>query len=214
MKLPFKPSRRTVLTLLSIGVLTVVGAVLFLRQSSPDDGFGGRTESLTTSVEVPSETPITGDYSVPNGQPLSIEIAARGIKGNLQKVGIDQHKAVAAPNNVNLAGWFSDSALPGRKGLSIIDGHVSGVSRHGVFYNLNKVAAGDKVVITYGDKTTRTYTAFATRAVATNEAQNYLFDQDPRVTEQLNIITCGGRYNSATKGYEKRVIVSAKLESV
>jgi len=169
------------------------------------------TDAITYSQPTPSEAKVNVDYAVPDDQPLKIEITGRDIAGYIQRVGVDQNKAVAAPNNVNLAGWFVDSVLPGRKGLSIIDGHVDGVSQPGIFHNLTKVVSGDSVTVTMGDKTRLQYQVFAARSVAVDEASKYLYDQDPSISSQLNIITCTGRYDAVKKSYDKRVIVSAKL---
>lgn len=169
------------------------------------------SETVSFTEDIPSEEPISGSYSVSDGEPLSIEIASVGIKGFIQKVGIDQHQAVAAPNNVNLAGWFTESVLPGSKGLSIIDGHLSGRSANGVFKNLPKVSAGDEIIITMGGGEQFTYQAFDSKTVPNEQAASVLFEQSPTVTAQLNLITCTGKFDKNTNTYADRVIVYAKL---
>lgn len=166
---------------------------------------------LRYSEDTPSEEAIPDNYRVPKGEPLSIEIDRIGTKGFIQKVGVDQHQAVTAPNNVNLAGWFNESVLPGNKGLSIIDGHVSGRSSEGIFKNLPKVKPGDEVIITMGGGGKFTYQVFDTKTIPNEQAASVLFEQSPKVTAQLNLITCTGQYDKNAKTYNDRVIVYAKL---
>ncbi len=170
------------------------------------------TEVITHSVDNPSEAAVSASYSVPDNRPLEITIAKRGIQGKVQNVGVDQHGAIAAPNNVNLAGWFVDSVLPGQKGLSIIDGHVDGISQKGIFHDLSKVQQGDEVTIAFGGGTTYTYSVFKVQSVKSEDATKVLFEQDPTVKSQLNIITCTGTYDKTAKTYNQRVVVYAKLQ--
>ncbi len=202
--------RRKILLASGLAVLCSAAFLLVLQQR-PADKPVKPADAITYSVPTPAETNVNSDYVVPNNQPLQIEITNRNIKGYIQRVGVDQNKAVAAPNKVHLAGWFVDSALPGRKGLSIIDGHVDGVSQQGVFHNLSTAITGDTITITNGDASTATYRVFSSKTIQTADATKYLFDQDPLVTSQLNIITCSGTYNAKVQSYDKRIIVSAKL---
>lgn len=198
------------LTVFAVLLFLGVGITAFLvaKPTAPTTN----DKVVTHTEDSPAETPVNPSYRVAPGQPLSISISARGIEGNIQKVGVDQYGAVTAPNNVHLAGWFVNSALPGKRGLSIIDGHVDGPSQPGIFHSLAKVESGDKVIVTFGDKSTREFTVFSTKSVKTEEANGYLFSQDPSVISQLNLITCTGKFSSAQHSFDQRVIVSAKLE--
>lgn len=190
---------------LSIGLLVAVWPESSQSRGEDPDGV------LRFSVDVPSEQAIPDTYSVPDGQPLSIEISSVSIKGFIQKVGIDQHQAVTAPNNVHLAGWFIDSVKPGESGLSIIDGHVSGRSADGIFKKLPEVKNDDEIVITMGGGGVFVYKVFATKTVPNDQAAKVLFEQNPSVTHQLNLITCTGRYDANTRTYADRAIVYARL---
>jgi len=207
-----QPSRLQLGLILGLSVLLVVLVVASLVQDKPSTAAPANTETVTFTQENPAENPVT-NYTVPAKQPLSITIANADIEGYIQKVGVDQNKDITAPNNVNLAGWFTDSVLPGGLGLSIIDGHVDGRTQRGIFHNLKQVKVGDEVIITYGDKSTKTFTVFATHSLASDDSASSLFNQDPKVVSQLNIITCTGKYDTASKEYRQRLIVSAKLDS-
>lgn len=204
--------------LLALAILlttaTITIALLWwLRGGTPQpEAAPPSNDTVTTTVDTPSEARPADTYSVSDGQPLSVTIASAGIKGYIQKVGIDQHKAVAAPNNIHMAGWFVDSVLPGQKGLSIIDGHEGGPTMDGIFKRLPDVKPGDKVIVTMGGGTTHTYTVFDVKVVDKDQAAAILFDQSPTATNgQLNLITCTGTYNDREQTYDKRAVVYAGL---
>ena len=44
-----------------------------------------------------------------------------------------------------------------------------------------------------------------------SESAAYLFSQNPEITSQLNLITCGGKFDKASSSYENRVILASKL---
>jgi len=173
------------------------------------------TTVLTYSTDTPSEEPVKKDEYIWKGasdEPKYIELPSISGGGFIQKVGVDQNKQIAVPNNIFFAGWFSETAKPGQKGLSIIDGHVNGRENDGIFKNLGKMKVGDSFSVQLGDDSVKNYEVIKTVTVNTADAANELFSQDPKVTSQLNVITCGGTFNRTTKQYDKRIIVSAKLK--
>lgn len=204
--------KRVVLTLLAVLVLSL-SLLVVARPKDDLNEIQHTEETVRYTVDVPSEAPIPDNYSVPDGQPLSIEVPVAGIKGFIQKVGIDQNQAVTAPNNVHLAGWFVDSVKPGEKGLSIIDGHVSGRSADGIFKGLPQVKPDDEIVITMGGGQKFTYKVLDTKTVPNEQAASVLFEQGPTISHQLNLITCSGQFDKASNSYKDRVIVSAALIS-
>lgn len=187
----------------------------------------GFTWAVLASFEkVTYTTPEVITYSTPNPEenkpestypwkgdaksPKKIVYESLGIDSFIQNVGKDQNNEVAVPNNIHIAGWYVESAPIGQKGLSIIDGHVDGWTEKGIFTSLKDTNIGDLIHIYLGDGEKITYKVFEMNNVDANIAVNYLFSQSPRVTSQLNLITCGGKYNTETKSYENRIIVYAE----
>lgn len=197
-----------------IGVQTYV--VLRNRHASPPVAKATPTPvpGVSVSTTTPDEVkPQKGSYpALPTGsEPENIAIPSVGIDHFIQRVSVDQTGAIAVPTNIHLAGWFTNSVTPGDKGLSIIDGHVDGRVADGIFKHLAEVKTGDKIVITEADGVVRNFSVMSVQTVATADAGNLLFSQDPSVVSQLNLITCGGTFDATQKQYDKRVIVSAKL---
>ncbi len=143
-------------------------------------------------------------------EPKKLTINSIEVNAYIQKAGIDQHGKVAVPNNTHLAGWFADSVRPGNSGLSVIAGHVSGRTGGGIFKNLHGVKVGDVIGVELGNGKTVMYKTFQTQSVKEADAASALFSQDPRVTEQLQLITCIGTYDNKADTYDSRLIVSAE----
>lgn len=170
------------------------------------------SEPITESTTEPSEKPISLDspYVVAPDKPRKITITSAGIVAFIQQVAIDQHGAVAVPNNVNLTGWYTGSVKPGEAGVSIIDGHVYGRYGPAVFTNLHKVQSGDVMTVEFGDGTKHEFSVFASKQVPLSEASSTMLYQEPGVERQLNVITCGGTFDKTTQSYPDRLIVMAK----
>ncbi len=169
---------------------------------------------ITYSVDFPDESKdnaISYQWRGAPEEPKKIRITKINVDAYIQKAGVDQNKRVAVPNNVHLAAWFADSVKPGQKGLSIIDGHVSGRQTEGVFEQIGKLSAGDEVEIEMGNGTIKKYKVIESQQIKESEAVSVLFDQSPKVVSQLNLITCGGRFDRSTNQYEDRIIVSTEL---
>lgn len=169
-------------------------------------------ETITQSTDKPDETPPHCDdsYQVAADSPRKIEIASISIDGCLQKVGIDQHGAIAVPSNIHLAGWFTDSALPGDKGLSIIDGHVLGRFNDAIFARLKDLRKDEMIRIQFGDLSYRTFTIVSVDSYEEKDTMHQVyepFDGEGR----LVLITCDGTYDRSTNTYDRRVVIRALL---
>lgn len=192
------------LILVSVG-LNAVGRWYNLRHA----GVPASHTVATTSSDKPSEQPVPSSYSVPADKPLSIELPTIRAKGFIQQVGVDGKNQIVAPGNVHMAGWYTGSVLPGDNGLSIIDGHVNGVYAKGVFANLAKLKTGDSFTVTFGNKHTKSFKVTDKKIVTTEAANTVLYERSNSIASQLNLVTCGGRYDKATRTYDQRVIVVA-----
>ena len=204
--------------LIILGVIfIVVGALLFMQlqpEGSDKKAYVWTEQTVQHSTDSPSEQQLDDGFAWKGAanDPKKITISSQGIDGFIQKVGVDQNKQIAVPNNIHIGGWFVDSVRPGDKGLSIIDGHVNGrVSDAGIFKQLSKVNEGDTVTVTFGDNTTKSFKVFYADETKTADAAAVLFSQSPTVTNQLNLITCVGTFIAAEKTYDKRFIVQAEL---
>lgn len=170
------------------------------------------TDVVTETLDDPEETkPDCSSFSVPATQPRLISIPSLGINGCIQRVGIDQHGAITAPNNVHVAGWYINSVLPGQPGVGLIDGHVSGRYAAGIFKRLPQVVKDSEISVEFGDGASKSFKVTEVLTVSVEEADVELLEQTEGVESQLTLITCTGRFNAQTQQYEQRTIVRASL---
>lgn len=168
--------------------------------------------TITYSSNKPNETPIHTNqtpYEVPGDQPRLLDIPSIGVHNYIQRVGLDQHNAVATPNSIYIAGWYTGSAKPGDAGVSLIDGHVHGRFSPGIFNDLHLLKTGDDITVEYGDKTRITFQVVKTQAYNTDEAAAHMLEKLPSVDRELVLITCTGTFNRATDSYNQRLLVYA-----
>lgn len=167
---------------------------------------------ITYSTDKPSEEKPGKNYNWKGGakDPKKIKIPSIGVDAFIQKVGVDQNNEVAVPNNLFVVGWFVDTVQPGKKGLSLIDGHVSGRINDGVFKDLKKLKEGDEYSVELGDGTVIKYKVIGKQSAPAKDSVGVMFSQNPKVSNQLNLVTCSGKFNQKTRAYEERLTVMSE----
>ncbi len=195
--------------------LTVFGGEMLWQSYQQTNGIPSLIDGqriTTRSTDQPDETPPKcEDYRVPNNKPRRIILPTIRSEGCIVQVGIDQHGAIAVPSNIHLAGWYTNSVLPGEKGVSIIDGHVSGRYSPGIFKKLKDLKPQDTFKIEYGDTQQKSFRVLSVNSYSVQETTEKMYQQNPSTSNQLNLITCGGAFDAKTQQYEKRILVTASL---
>ncbi|HJM04544.1 MAG TPA: class F sortase [Candidatus Saccharimonadaceae bacterium] len=192
---------------------TIAGLYWYQLNTSRD---AGAPAAVTVSTTQPDETrpdPATYEWQGGPTDPKYIDLPTIGAEGFMQNVGIDQEGAIAVPTNIHIAGWFIDSVLPGERGLSIVDGHVDGLTQDGIFQQLADLREGDEYTITMGDDTVKTFVVESVQTLALEETADVLYSQVPGVERQLNLITCAGSFDRTVGQYDERVVVVSALKS-
>ena len=205
---------RSLAVLFGIVTLFVISWFVYIRSDqtniTPSDP---ESSVVTYSTDNPSEEKPKDDFKWlgKSEEPKYIRLNTIQTEGYIQSVGVDQNKQVAVPNNIHLAGWFRDTVLPGKKGLSIIDGHVDGRTSAGIFKSLGNLKQDDQFTVEMGNGSSKTFKIKKVSTIDTSLANNELFSQDPLIKSQLNLITCGGTFDKQSKQYDKRVIAVSEL---
>jgi LPXTG-site transpeptidase (sortase) family protein len=172
------------------------------------------TETATSTTAFTNAT-TTIIANTMNGSPTRLKIPKLNIDAGFQYAGLKSDGSMEIPNNVVDVGWFTGSPRPGENGVSIITGHVAQIrggvlTKPGVFSNLNKLGAGDKLYIqndkgesiTFAVRETRNYDPAA-------DATDVFTSKD--ISAHLNIITCEGTWNPVQLSYTQRLVVFADL---
>lgn len=181
---------------------SVKAQVKQLSQQTDDDGI---TDELPSEDNPPTNL---GDYKVAPDMPRFFNIEKLGVHARVKRVGVSADNVLKAPANIFDVGWYDGSAKPGENGTVVLDGHVSGPTKHGVFYNAGSLKAGDKVQLERGDGKVLSYTV---TAVETHDYDKV--DMSKVLTSSvpgkpaLNFMTCAGRFNVRTNSFEQRIVV-------
>jgi sortase (surface protein transpeptidase) len=192
--------------------LAVVAAVAF--------GFGlrGGQRSLPGPVDTAGKPrPAPGVKAaarfVARSVPLALSIPAIDVSVPLSQLGLNPDGTVQVPTSIQEPGWYEYGPSPGQLGSSVILGHVDSYQGPGVFFELRTLRPGDDVDVRLADGV---IAHFVVRQVAT-----YLKAEFPTQLvygshgySALQLVTCGGLFDSQTGHYLSNIVVYTSLVSV
>lgn len=146
-------------------------------------------------------------YTVAPDQPRFITIDKVSKKARVRSVGINATGQIQTPSNVFDAGWYADSVKPGSPGgASVIDGHVSGFTEKGVFYELKNAQNGDIITVELGSGQVVRYKVVAKETYAADKVDMAkVLVAHNTAKHGLNLITCTGSVQGME--YSHRLVV-------
>ncbi len=151
--------------------------------------------------------------AVSPGLPVRLLIPSIEVDALVQDVGLadDGSGELGVPDNFRDVGWYRAGAAPGEDGIAVMDGHVDGRNvPKAVFYNLAKLKQGDLVKVVDERGQTFEFVVLTSKIYDYDAQTDEVFRGDNNVA-RLNLITCAGAWNKATKLYDKRVVVFTEL---
>lgn len=149
-------------------------------------------------------------YQAAADAPRILRIPKLNIEARVKRVGSSLTGEPISPNNIFDVGWFDESSKPGQSGAVLINGHIEGTTKNGVFHDLNTLQPNDEILLERGDKTVLTYIV--------NKVQVYSGDQIDMGTalqsitadkNGLNLMTSTANYDGGAGQSGQRVIVFA-----
>jgi sortase (surface protein transpeptidase) len=145
--------------------------------------------------------------------PVSLSIPAIGLSVPLSQLELNADGTVQVPTDVQMPGWFEPGPAPGQLGSAVILGHVDSYQGPAVFFQLRTLLTGDAVDVTLADGTVAhfaVYTVvqyekagFPTGLVYANHGYS-----------ALQLVTCGGTFDSQTGHYLSNIVVYTALVSI
>jgi LPXTG-site transpeptidase (sortase) family protein len=176
-----------------------------------NSGSGTKLNSSQALSTVKPTPAVLASYAVAPNFPKYLKIPSIGVDARVLQVGILSSGALGTPDNVFNTAWYTGSAQPGQPGATLIDGHVSSWTSHGVFYNLHNLKAGDMIQIVKGDNSVVNYQVVKTQIYNAQNVnmQAAITPINPSVSG-LNLITCTGQVIKGTSTFNQRVIVFAQ----
>jgi hypothetical protein len=139
--------------------------------------------------------------------PVHLSIPAIGVSEPLLRLGLhaDRTVEVPAPRDAAYPGWFRLGPTPGQVGSAVILGHVDSLTGPAVFYELRRLARGDRVDVRLEGGAV---THFEVREVATYRNRDFPAQKvyGSHGYPGLNLVTCGGDYEKDHGGYQANVV--------
>lgn len=213
-----------------VGVFMIVGAILIILGSFWDFLPNLRSISIPFLHEVHQADPTpttpvkslsTLDESKPTPSdiigfqaatdaPRILKIDKLDIESRVKRVGASLTGEPISPSNIYDVGWFDDSGKPGQPGAVLINGHISGRSKSGVFHDLQTLKPNDEIEIERGDKVIVKYNVVKVQTFTGNQVDmNRALDSIDSSKNGLNLVTSSANYDGANSQNIQRVIVFA-----
>jgi LPXTG-site transpeptidase (sortase) family protein len=142
--------------------------------------------------------------------PVVIEIPALDVKAPVEQVGTLKNGQMGVPEDFNSVGWYKDGGMPGDRGSAVLAGHVDSKTGPAVFYKLESLKKGDKIMVSDKDGKQLTFAVIRTKAYPRKNAPvDEVFGFSYR--KKMNLITCTGNFNRNEGTHEKRLVVYTEL---
>lgn len=156
------------------------------------------------------QPPVTAGTTTPLLSPQTLFIPKLGVTAAIQHVGLTKSGNMAVPSNYTDVGWYELGAAPGEEGNAVIAGHLdTGFGLPAVFIDLDELAPGDVIIVRddSGDEA-----QFVVERLATYDYTDAPMEEifGTSTEARLNLITCDGVWDPASKTYSKRLVVFAK----
>ena len=213
------------LLLLAVGVLLVADSVALVQFAPP-----AATAAVVTApgpMIVPA--PVAAVPLPPRPEPLAarrqrirpvvdaeaapprrLTVEAAGIDTPLVGLRRLRDGSLEVPTDFALAGWYREGVKPGDNGPAVLVGHVDSYDGPAVFYRLDDLRKGDRVVVTRADGSSVAFEVYARETVPKDAFPTSRVYGDTDRPE-LRLLTCGGPFDTETKHYLDNVVVYAAL---
>ncbi|MGW5412116.1 class F sortase [Actinomadura geliboluensis] len=152
---------------------------------------------------------------LPRSVPVQVAVPAIGVRAPLVRLGLDADGSVQVPraDRPGEAGWYDLGPAPGERGAAVLLGHVDSAAGAAVFYDLGRLRPGHRVEVTRADGRVAVFTVESVERVAKDRFPTQRV-YGPLDRPGLRLVTCGGPFDRAARGYRDNVIVYATETSV
>lgn len=200
--------RPLAVAVLVCGLLVLALGVAGLVMLTGHPGAAG-SRAAAGSVPAPSEPAAPAPDPSPAAAapaPVSLTIPAISVNTRLIRLGITAQGTLQVPTSTAVAGWYTGSPRPGQIGSSVIAGHIDSHLGPGIFYRLSGLRPGERI---YVRRANGSLAVFSVTAVRQYPKDRFPTSQvyGPAPDAELNLITCGGTFDYATRNYLSNVVV-------
>jgi hypothetical protein len=157
----------------------------------------------------PALSPLVGPV-VARSAPVALRIPAIGVAVPVSALGLNPDGTVQVPTDFQEPGWFRLGPSPGQMGSAVILGHVDSYRGPAVFFRLRSLRAGDRVEVSLADGAVA---HFVVTTVAMYPKEQFPARQvyGSHGYSALQLVTCGGKFDTRTRSYLSNVVVYTSL---
>ncbi len=145
-------------------------------------------------------------YSVP----VQLRIPALHLVVPLSELGLQSDGTVQVPSNPEEPGWFKLGPTPGQVGSSVILGHVDSYAGPAVFVMLRFLQPGDKIRVHLADGLVAHFVVTSVHTYPNAQFPAHRV-YAPHGYSALQLVTCGGNFDTSTQSYQANVVVFSSL---
>jgi len=146
--------------------------------------------------------------------PVSLRIPVIGVATTLGQLGLNPDRTVQVPTDFTQAGWFGLGPVPGQLGSAVILGHVDSYQGPAVFFRLGSLHTGDQVEVALTNKTVAHFRVITVTTYPKEQFPAQLVYDAPHGGSTLNLVTCGGEFDTRTRSYLSNVVVTTTLTAL
>lgn len=200
---------KLIVTIVIIGISVGIGFGNYLSKKNTSNI---EQKQTVLSAQTKEKQTVTSNKQSEPGIPLKIQIPKIDVDAKIEAVGNDENGRMDVPKDADEIAWYEPGFLPGKDGNAVLAGHYD--KKDGspaVFWKLNKLKEGDKIIVTDDKGEKRTF--FVVK-MAKYPYDNFplgeVFGDSER--PMLNLITCQGSWNEKSNTYAERLVVYAQQE--
>ncbi|WP_078577251.1 class F sortase [Salipaludibacillus agaradhaerens] len=143
--------------------------------------------------------------------PVMIQIPKLGIAAEIVPCHMNKDGSMQVPEKGDVAGWMTNSPIPGDEGNAVIAGHVDDFTGPAIFFSLKNLVHGDEILIKDAHGLTLTFEVAKIEIYPNHYAPiDTIFGYAS--TPKLNLITCHGLFDRKRKTHEERLVVYTELK--
>jgi LPXTG-site transpeptidase (sortase) family protein len=206
-----KPQKKQSRSYTRSAIVALCAFVLVFGLSSAGYIFFGPEQPEAKPQSASISPPVSQVQAQANEQlPARLIIPALEVNTVVEQIDITPDGLMAVPADTDQVGWLGVGTKPGEVGSAVMTGHLTGENEvKGVFANLNRLRAGDELLIEkYGGEVV-TFVVQESKTYDPGYAEEVFSRNDGTY---LNLITCDGLWDEDEESYSKRLVVFAEIK--
>ncbi len=148
--------------------------------------------------------------AIRRSRPVHLLIPIIGLSLPVSVLTLNKDGTVNVPTNFAEPGWYDGDRSPGQKGSAVILGHVDNIHGPAAFYYLDKLRLGNRVYVTLADGKHLVFAVIGERMFEKTNFPDQLV-YGARNYPALQLVTCGGIFDSYTHHYLSNIVIFTAL---